>query len=223
MISEQQWKEGCEFLGVVGDPLGFSSAPSLRADLSKYLDLLYKKNEELNLTAIRDPEVGFWKHIMDSLALAQWESLGIVLDWGSGGGLPGIPLALARRSVGDATPVNFLDSVGKKIKAIEEFGGALELSTSRFFNGRGEDLIKQGKLKGAETVVMRAVAPPERAVEWFHPAIKRWVLLLGPQQRELWAAFERRARTKGFHVEREAKYQLPHGHGDRVLLEFLRN
>lgn len=176
----------------------------------------------MNLTALRDAELGFWKHLVDSLTLLQMESLGAVVDWGSGGGLPGIPLALARRARGDQTPVHFLDSVGKKIRAVEEFGQALNLEQSRYFNGRGEDLIKAHQLNGVDTVVMRAVAPAERAVLWLNRSIPRWVYLLGPQQLDLWRAQEKKARSKGFQFGKVASFELPHGHGQRVIMELTR-
>ena len=191
-------------------------------DLEAYLELLLRKNEEVNLTALRDVELGFWKHIVDSLTLLQMDPLGPVVDWGSGGGLPGIPLALARRARGDHTPVHFLDSVGKKIRAVEEFGQALNLKHSLYFNGRGEELIKAHQLNGVETIVMRAVAPAERAVHWLNRSIPRWVHLLGPQQLEQWRAVEKKARSKGFQFGKLTSFDLPHQHGQRILLELVR-
>jgi 16S rRNA (guanine527-N7)-methyltransferase len=222
MITASHWNELQDFLAKIGDPLKLSASPGLREQLSHYLALLLAKNDEVNLTAIRDPETAVWKHIADSLSLLQWEDLGVVLDWGSGGGLPGIPLALARREAGFSTPVHFLDSVGKKIRAVEEFAGALGLSSSRFFLGRGEDLIKKGELQGIDTVVMRAVAPAERAVKWMHPSLPRWVLLLGPQQLEQWRAEERTVSRKGLCFAREVSFSLPHEQGQRFLLELLK-
>lgn len=222
MISSSQWGEIRAFLEQSGDPLKLSSSPGLREQLSRYLELLLAKNEEVNLTAIRDPETAIWKHITDSLALLQWEDLGTVVDWGSGGGLPGIPLALARREAGISTPVHFLDSVGKKIRSIEGFCQALGLSQSRFFLGRGEDLIQRRELQGVDTIVMRAVAPAERAVKWIHPSLPRWVLLLGPQQLDQWKAEEKAVDRKGFRFARQSHFSLPHDQGQRSLLELLK-
>jgi 16S rRNA (guanine527-N7)-methyltransferase len=220
MISDRQWAEASSFLvslGVAEDLLG---VPSLRADLDSYLTLLLRKNEEVNLTALRDQDTAFWKHLVDSLTILQWENLGNVVDWGSGGGLPGIPLALARRARGTGGTVSFLDSVGKKVRAIEEFGQALGLQDSRYLNGRGEELIKAGKLANVDCVVMRAVA--ERAVLWLNRAVPRWVYLLGPQQLDLWLKEEKKARSKGFRFGQQASFSLPHEHGQRVLLELVR-
>lgn len=222
MISSQDWQELCEFLTEVGDPLRIASSPSLREELGQYLGLLLAKNEFLNLTAIRDPKAALWKHLADSLALASLEPLGTIVDWGSGGGLPGIPLALARRCAKQESPVHFLDSVGKKLHAVEEFAKALGLGSSRFFLGRGEDLLKQGALSGVSTIVMRAVAPAERSVRWLHPSVPRWVFMLGPQQLEQWQKEEKRALAKKLRFGTIKQFSLPHGSGERVLLELLR-
>jgi 16S rRNA (guanine527-N7)-methyltransferase len=194
----------------------------LRADLDRYLELLLRKNEEVNLTALRDPEVAFWKHLVDSLTILQMGDLGNVVDWGSGGGLPGIPLALVRRAEGSSSGVSFLDSVGKKIRAVEEFGQVLGLKNSQYFNGRGEQLLGNASLKGTTTIVMRAVAPAERAVTWLDNRVGRWLYLLGPQQLDLWIAESKSANKRGFGFGRTVKFDLPHGHGQRVILELLR-
>ena len=222
MITNKQWAEASSFLEGLGLDPALLANQKFRADLDAYLQLLLRKNEEVNLTALRDPEVAFWKHLVDSLTILQWENLGNTIDWGSGGGLPGIPLALARRALGSEAPVSFLDSVGKKVRAIEEFGTALGLSHSAYFNGRGEDLIKAGKLAKVDSVVMRAVAPAERAVLWLNRAVPRWVFLLGPQQLDLWKAEEKKVKAKGFRFGKQAAFSLPHDHGQRVLMELVK-
>jgi 16S rRNA (guanine527-N7)-methyltransferase len=184
----------------------------------RFLELLLKKNEVVNLTAVRDLENAFWKHLADSLSVLCWEPLGALCDWGSGGGLPGIPLALVRKHRGDDSPVVFLDSVAKKIRAIEEFSGALGLRRVRHCVGRGEELIKTGQLADIQTVVMRAVAPPERAVHWLSPRIPHWIFFLGPSQRELWEKALPRLSSKGLAINAEKRFSLPRGQGERFLL-----
>jgi 16S rRNA (guanine527-N7)-methyltransferase len=121
MISKKDWEELSAFLQERGDRSGVCESASFRASCEFYLKILLQKNEVLNLTAVRDLDVAFWKHLADSLVLLGWEPLGKVVDWGSGGGLPGIPLALSRVAQGQEANIVFLDSVGKKLKAIEEF------------------------------------------------------------------------------------------------------
>ena len=61
-----------------------------------FRDLLLKWNKTYNLTALRDPEQAISHHLLDSLAVLPHVGPGPLLDVGSGGGLPGIPLAIAR-------------------------------------------------------------------------------------------------------------------------------
>lgn len=83
---------------------------ALLPSLSDYLFLLNKWNLAYNLTAIRDLESMVGKHLLDSLAILPWLKGNQIIDVGTGAGLPGIPLALARPDF------NFvlLDSNGKK-------------------------------------------------------------------------------------------------------------
>lgn len=219
-ISESGWLEVVRFVRELGDPQGLLDSPHLRERLEQFLQILERKNEEVNLTALKDPESVLWKHIADSLALVQWESLGRVLDWGSGGGFPGIPLALARQEKGLPCNISFLDSVGKKVRAIEEFCGALGISGCEFHHSRGEDLL--AKSKGFDTVVMRAVAPADRAAHWLNPSVPRWVFLLGPQQLDLWLAQGNLVKKMGFAFGKKKIFSLPHDMGARVLLEIVK-
>lgn len=220
MISPANWAELSAFLKSRGDVSGVSEKPEFRLQCEKFLEMLLMKNEVVNLTAVRDLETAFWKHLADSLVLLGWEPLGRVLDWGSGGGLPGIPLSLARRSLGQEIQVDFLDSVGKKLRCIEEFNGQLGLTQAKYFNERGETALQSGKLWGVETVVMRAVAPAERASTWMSSAVPRWVFLLTPPQIEDWKKEASRLKKKGLNLVRVETYDLPRGHGSRALLEY---
>lgn len=182
------------------------------------MDLLEAKNQELNLTAVKEPHSVLWKHIVDSLTLLQLEPLCNILDWGSGGGFPGIPLALARRHMGLGGQVHFLDSVGKKLTAIEGFAKALGLSGSHYFHARGEDFLKTKSLL-VDAVVMRAVAPAERAVHWLSPVVPRWIFLLGPQQEAQWQEQASLVKKRGFTFGEKRECSFPADLGTRVLLE----
>ncbi len=85
--------------------------PESAADrLGHYLALLQKWNQVYNLTAVRDPERMVVTHLLDSLAAVPYLSAPRVLDVGSGGGMPGIPLAIACPD----TTVVMLDANHKK-------------------------------------------------------------------------------------------------------------
>lgn len=214
MLTKDFW----DFLRAQGVALPEDPNEVLGPSLEKYLNLLLEKNKLVNLTAIRLPEDAIWKHLADSLVLAKWEGLGSVLDWGSGGGLPGIPLALLRKAQGDKSPVSFLDSVGKKIKAVEEFGAELGLG-ARCYNERGEKFLASAEASQIQTIVMRAVAPPAEVIDWLRPSVKFWVMMLGSQQMDVWSGLKGRASNRGFSFGKIAEYELPHGLGKRFLLE----
>jgi 16S rRNA (guanine527-N7)-methyltransferase len=218
-FSEKSWLELDNFLVGLGVEPGLSQSEGFKADCLRFLELLLKKNESLNLTAIRDPEAAFWKHLADSLALLSLEPLGDLVDWGSGGGFPGIPLALARKWLGFEGRVVFVDSVGKKIRAVEEFCQALGLKDVSFLVGRGENLSRSGGLRGVKSVVMRAVAPPERAARWLDPRIPQWIFFAGPMQMAEWQNSASFLRKKGFSLFFAKEFSLPQGHGRRALVQ----
>src|SRR5579862_7815015 len=70
--------------------------PGGEEKLLEFVELLQKWNRAYNLTAVRDPEEMLVKHVLDSLSVLPFVHAGPVLDVGTGAGLPGIPLAVAR-------------------------------------------------------------------------------------------------------------------------------
>ncbi len=217
-ISDSDWVELESFLSGIGYRGSVTGSPEFRVECLRFLEILQVKNRELNLTSIRDPDAAFWKHLADSLALLCLEPLGNLVDWGSGGGLPGIPLALARKFSSGDGKLLFVDSVGKKIRAVEEFCHELGLEACSCAIGRGEDLIRTGKLSGMSAVVMRAVAPPDRAVKWLNASISHWIFFLGPTQRAEWERQLPAAKRKGFSLSLEKQFSLPRNYGERFLI-----
>ncbi len=94
------------------EALGVSLTDPQVAQLLDYLALLDKWNQAYNLTAVRDPAEMLERHLLDSLSIVPHVSCGPVLDVGSGGGLPGIPLAIVRPEL----QVMSIDSNGKKTR-----------------------------------------------------------------------------------------------------------
>jgi 16S rRNA (guanine527-N7)-methyltransferase len=217
-VPSSAWNEAERFLRELGYTGGVLRQPEFRRDSQLFLEILLEKNRELNLTGAKDAETLFWKHLVDSLAILSVPELGITVDWGCGGGFPGIPLALARKHEGDTTPVYFVDSIAKKVRAVEDFCARLELPATKGFVGRGEDLIRAGNLHEVETVVMRAVAPAERAWKWVSPQIPNWLFFLGPRQREEWQRELPKLAKKKIKIRDEASFTLPHDLGQRCFL-----
>ncbi|HQW60570.1 MAG TPA: 16S rRNA (guanine(527)-N(7))-methyltransferase RsmG, partial [Thermomonas sp.] len=95
--------------------LGLDTA--LAGPLLAYLALLARWNQTYNLTAIRDTREMLAKHLLDSLAMhAHLDGIGTLADLGTGPGLPGIPLAIAR----PAMQVTLVESNGKKARFLRE-------------------------------------------------------------------------------------------------------
>lgn len=106
--------------------LGLPASDEVMGRLLAYRDLLLKWNKVYNLTALRDPAQVLSHHILDSLAIHPWVQGKHLLDVGSGGGLPGIPLAI----VLPAMQVHSVDAVQKKVSFQRQ--AAIELGLSNF-------------------------------------------------------------------------------------------
>lgn len=142
-------------LAAMGVELDPGDADRLRA----YLEALRGANERFNLTAITDPVPMWERHIQDSLTLVPFLASAEareVIDVGSGGGLPGIPLAIAMPSV----RVTLLEATGKKAAFLGEATAALGLANVRVLHARAESAGQDHHLHRGryDAVVSRAVA-----------------------------------------------------------------
>lgn len=135
----------------------------------RYADLFLEYNSHTNLSAIRDRDGVLEKHFADSAVLTLFEEVsGRVLDIGTGGGFPGIPLKILRPE----TEFVLLDSVSKKTKACDHFIAELGLSGIRTEWGRAEDVARlPGMSKGFGLVVSRATAYLPKILEWAAPFV----------------------------------------------------
>ena len=114
--------------------------PALASRLLDYLALLDRWNKTYNLTAIRDPREMLVKHLLDSLAMARFVEGGRLADLGTGPGLPGIPLAIAK----PALQVSLVESNGKKARFLREAVRQLGLSNARVLESRAEAVAEPG-------------------------------------------------------------------------------
>ncbi|HEY9097843.1 MAG TPA: 16S rRNA (guanine(527)-N(7))-methyltransferase RsmG [Thiobacillus sp.] len=114
--------------------LGLSLPDGAEAKLLAYLALLDKWNRVYNLTAVRDAERMVSHHVLDSLAAVPYFQGTAVLDVGSGGGLPGIPLAIARPEL----QVTLIDSIAKKTAFLLQAKAELGLINVQVVTGRVE-------------------------------------------------------------------------------------
>ena len=125
-------------------------AATLAPPLLAYLTLLVRWNGTYNLTAVRDPQEMVTRHLLDSLALYPFVESGTLADLGSGPGLPGIPLALARPHL----QVTLVESNGKKARFLREAVRTLGISNARVAESRAEALDEDGRY---DTITARAL------------------------------------------------------------------
>lgn len=136
--------------------------------IQAYLDLVIEKNKKLNLTRIETREKGMLLHIEDSLScIDEFTSQdGLFLDIGTGGGFPGVPLAIASGRTGV-----LIDSVQKKARAVQEMIDELNLSNMIQVRGiRSEELALEVGEK-FHTVIARAVSSLPTVLELATPLL----------------------------------------------------
>ncbi len=114
--------------------LGVSLSDAQQQALLDYRDLLVKWNRAYNLTAVRDPGEMIQRHLLDSLSVLAHLDDRDTLDVGTGAGLPGIPLAIARPDLRFV----LLDSNGKKTRFVRHARRELGLSNVEVVNTRVE-------------------------------------------------------------------------------------
>lgn len=119
--------------------LGLPAQP-LASRLLDYLALLDRWNRTYNLTAVRDPREMLSRHLLDSLSMWPHVRDGKLADLGTGPGLPGIPLALARPGL----QVTLVESNGKKTRFLREVVRQLGLTNVRVLESRAEAVDEPG-------------------------------------------------------------------------------
>ena len=119
--------------------LGIALPEEALHKLLAFRDLLLKWNKTYNLTALRDPAQAISHHLLDSLAILPHVGSGPLLDVGSGGGLPGIPLAIARPELS----VSMVDTVQKKATFLQQAAIELGLKNIQAHHARVEEMQGQ--------------------------------------------------------------------------------
>ena len=144
MNPAEQLKRGLSAMGV-------ELPPERHEKLLAYLALLYKWNRTYSLTALKEQDRAVSHHLLDSLSILPCVPGGRLLDVGSGGGTPGIPLAIARPDLA----VTLLDSNSKKAAFLRQAAIELELPNVAVHGGRVEQYHPEG---GFAAITSRAFA-----------------------------------------------------------------
>lgn len=179
--------------------------PPQLMQFESYVSLFVRWNARTNLSSVREPEAILERHFVESIACAQALPPGIcsVLDFGSGGGLPGIPISICRPQIN----VTLAESQGKKAAFLQEAVRVLGIS-AHVYAGRAETLAQY-----FDCVVMRAVDKMAEAVKLAAALVgERGYLVLMSTQSDLPKLID--AAGTGFSWNR--KSQLP-GSIDRII------
>ncbi|MBX2990765.1 MAG: 16S rRNA (guanine(527)-N(7))-methyltransferase RsmG [Bacteroidetes bacterium] len=147
------------------------SDDSLRM-LAHYVDLILDCNKGVNLISRNDTTNIWFSHILHSISILFCTSFSPgqrVLDLGTGGGLPGVPLSIL---MPDAS-FTLLDSIAKKTNAVQQIVSTLGLRNVLVETGRAEDPVFIKKSKPFDVVVSRAVASLTDLIRWSKPLLTR--------------------------------------------------
>ena len=183
--------------------------------LQQFCQLLWDLNRQLNLTRHTDIDTFISRDLTDSLQLSQLLSPNeVTLDIGSGGGVPGVVLALIRPDL----RISLSESVGKKATALETIVRELNLSTP-VHRCRAEHVLRDSRY---DVLVARAVGPLWKMLKWFEPhwgSIGRLLAVKGPR----WVEERGEARHRGYlrplQLRRVVSYPMPGTEAESVILK----
>ncbi|MDO8649244.1 MAG: 16S rRNA (guanine(527)-N(7))-methyltransferase RsmG [Candidatus Peregrinibacteria bacterium] len=199
-------------------------SPSTQAQLETLVTIFLEENAKLNLSALRTRQSCWAGNVLDSLSLLDWmdkrgadEQL-TLLDVGTGGGFPLLPLAICRPS----WQCMGMDATVKKVEAVGRIVATLGLGNVSLRTGRAEELGRDPKLREQfDLVLSRAVAPIATLLEYMSPftkvggAIVLWKSL--HIDNEL-AAAEKASKLLSCTLREQFVYALPDDKGERQLL-----
>ena len=187
--------------------------------LERYCNQLWQWNENINLTRHLDFERFVARDVTDSLALADIiEPDEEILDVGTGGGVPGVVVAILRPDV----QVTLCESVKKKANAVAAIVESLGLPIATN-HARAENLLEDFRY---HSLIARAVGPMAKMLQWFEPhwaSFDRLLLVKGPR----WTAERIEARQRGLfnnlQLRVRATYGMPETPSESVILEIRPN
>jgi 16S rRNA (guanine527-N7)-methyltransferase len=183
--------------------------------LDHYCRLLWSWNEQINLTRHTDYDTFVARDLADTLQLSAFLEAGEeVLDVGSGGGVPGVPLAILRPDL----EITLSESVAKKAKVLNDIVERLDLPVA-VYNARAESLFDDFRF---DVLTARAVGPMWKLCKWFEPhwaSIGRILSIKGPR----WVEERKEARHRGYmnqlDLRKVAEYPLAGADGPSVILQ----
>lgn len=186
---------------------GFNPEPMRNERLAFFAQLVTEKNKTVNLISRKDVESIIENHIFISAYITKFlpDKLTRFLDIGTGGGFPGIPLAIMRPELRGV----LADSTGKKIDAVKEFIDKLKLSNVVAENARVEDPGFIEKHKGKfDLVVSRAVVPIIILFRYSLPLVKDKAFIVAMKGGDLDEEFKKAELKYKSFIKKSTVYEL---------------
>lgn len=213
MIDYELLKNEAQKIGIELDTYGLDRFDS-------YAERLVRWNSHVNLTAITEPEEIVIKHFADSLYPLKYIHMTTgqkVVDVGSGGGFPGLPMLIVNPSI----EVNFVDSVGKKLAFVKDV-----LRNSGLFgtvtHKRAEEIGKDNAYREKyDYAVARAVAPLNILCEYCLPLVRvggLFVSLKGSSGKDELRQAEKAIKTLGGELAKFEEYSLSNSDGRSLII-----
>ena len=184
-----------------------------------YMIILLKWNENINLTAITEPEEIITKHFIDSLTVAKYiENNSKIVDVGTGAGFPGIPLAI----VNDSSSFTLVDSLNKRINFLNEVTNNIELKNVTTIHNRAEEFGNNKQYREMyDIAVSRAVARLNILVEYLLPAVKiggKCICMKGSDVQEEIVESKKAIELLGGKIEKIEEFYLPDTNIQRTII-----
>ena len=200
---------------------GLTLSPHQMDLFEAYRALIKEWNAKIDITAITEDREIDNKHFIDSLSIfrqIKTPSQARVMDMGSGGGFPGIPMKIYEPGL----EMTLVDSLKKRVDFLREVIDRLGLEGIRCIHARAEDLLRDSKERESyDLVVSRAVAPLPTLLEYCLPGVKingQFIAMKGPGGQEEVIQSDRAIKTLGGHLERVDRFLWTEDNYQRTLV-----
>ncbi|MGN5518421.1 16S rRNA (guanine(527)-N(7))-methyltransferase RsmG [Halopseudomonas sp. Lyrl_26] len=191
------------------EQMGIALSEHQAEQLLAYMALLNKWNKAYNLTAVRDPNEMVSRHLLDSLSVLPHVEQGRWLDVGSGGGMPGVILAIMLPD----SDFTLLDSNGKKTRFLTQVRLELGLDNMQVVNSRVEAFSPDRPFDGIVSRAFSSLADFTELTRHLSTPQTRWLAMKG-----LYPQDELQALADDFRVQRSIELSVPGSDASRHLL-----
>ncbi|NLY09113.1 MAG: 16S rRNA (guanine(527)-N(7))-methyltransferase RsmG [Tissierellia bacterium] len=188
-------------------------SPTQEKEFESYRDMILEWNEKFNITSLTEEKDMEIKHFLDSISpllLKELETTSSVLDMGTGGGFPGIPLKIMKPE----WKMVLADSLNKRIKFLQEVISELKLKDIEAVHGRAEEMARKSEFREKfDMVISRAVAPLPTLAEYCIPFVKVggfFIAMKGSAAEEELEQAEKAIKILGGKYVRKETINIPH-------------